>query len=213
MATAEHHLIGRWHFEVADGVLRGGSGDRPLEDRAARTLAALCRRRGEIIGRDELLAEIWHGRAVSPNSVAVVIGDLRRALDDDARNPTHIVTIAKRGYRLNATPVVVPDAQPPKRHAWSGHAGPWLAVSGMGALLALVLVLLPAPSGRWRQLVVEPVGNETGLAGDQPLACALSTVVIDRASRFGAVRLIASDTVPAASAKTRRLRIVSRLIL
>jgi DNA-binding winged helix-turn-helix (wHTH) protein len=37
---------------------------------------------------------------LSAHSLPIVIGQLRRALGEDARNPQYIETIPKRGYRL-----------------------------------------------------------------------------------------------------------------
>ncbi|ASG23858.1 winged helix-turn-helix domain-containing protein [Nitrospirillum viridazoti] len=56
------YRIGGWTFDGA--VLRHADGtERRLEGRAARTLAALCVRRDEVVSRDALLAEVWQGRA------------------------------------------------------------------------------------------------------------------------------------------------------
>jgi DNA-binding winged helix-turn-helix (wHTH) protein len=90
--------MGEWEFDPGAAVLRRDGTEAPLEDRCARVLAVLCRRRGEVVGKDELLAEVWHGRAASPNSVAIVIGDLRRALGEEPGQPVLLVTVGKRGY-------------------------------------------------------------------------------------------------------------------
>ena len=114
--------IGRWRFDAALGSLSDGSEVHRLELRAAATLAVLCRRRGEVVTRQELLGEVWQGRAVSPNSVAVVIADLRRHLGDDAKAPVLLLTLAKRGYRLAPEPIAtapVPTVPTqPRRRKW-----------------------------------------------------------------------------------------------
>ena len=94
------HSIGDWSFEPEANELRRGDERRRLEHRAARTLELLCSRAGEVITPDDILARVWKGRAISANSVPVVISDLRQALEDDARRPRYIETVAKRGYRL-----------------------------------------------------------------------------------------------------------------
>jgi DNA-binding winged helix-turn-helix (wHTH) protein len=102
------HRIGGWEFLPATGELRRRTDLRRLEPRAARTLELLCEAKGEVVSQEELIAAVWQGRALSENSVAVVIGQLRRALEDDAREPRLIESIPKRGYRLRATQ---PEAQ------------------------------------------------------------------------------------------------------
>ncbi|TWB70813.1 transcriptional regulator [Nitrospirillum amazonense] len=198
------HRIGDWTF---DGVsLRHADGtERRLEDRAARTLAALCVRRGEVVSRDALLADVWQGRAVSANSVAVVIGDLRRALDEDAGEPVHLVTVARRGYRLNQESSVPWEGTFQMFHS---HWGP-LAVAGLAvALVALAGWGLAPGSTPWPAVAVAPVRNETGEAGYDALSRALDTVVTNRLAQVTAVAVTASDTPPADG-----LTLTPRLIL
>jgi DNA-binding winged helix-turn-helix (wHTH) protein len=52
------------------------------------------------VKKDELIAAVWGRVAVSDHSVAMVISQLRRAFNDDARAPRYIETITKRGYRM-----------------------------------------------------------------------------------------------------------------
>src|SRR5688572_22055096 len=133
--------IGDWTFDPAAGELTRGGERRRLEDRAARTLALLCRRRGEVVSHGEIAAEVWNGRTVSPNSLPVVIADLRRALDDDARAPRFIETVAKRGYRLMAeagSALPAPAPNPRK-----------LLVSRL-FLVGFVLLLAVTAYGAWR---------------------------------------------------------------
>ncbi|MEA1647849.1 winged helix-turn-helix domain-containing protein [Nitrospirillum sp. BR 11164] len=189
------HRIGDWTF---DGVaLRHADGtERRLEDRAARTLAALCARRGEVVGRDALLAEVWQGRAVSANSVAVVIGDLRRALGEDAGEPAHLVTVARQGYRLNAGVAPAPRFQ-------RGV----IAVGAAAAALAGLALFMAAPGPvSWRTVVVAPVSNDTGATDYDPLSRALGEVVTNRLSRMEGVAVTApGTTVPDGLALTPRL--------
>ncbi|MGI4748539.1 MAG: winged helix-turn-helix domain-containing protein [Janthinobacterium lividum] len=216
MAPLEYHLIGNWRFDIDEALLRNEEGARPLEDRAARTLAVLCRRRGEIVARDELLAEVWQGRTVSPNSVAIVIGDLRRALDDDTRSPAYIVTVAKRGYRLNTEPEQPPKLPEPERPQPPGQSGRRnfrRMAAGIVLVLAVAIVGLPKLSSQRRTLVVEPVSNDTGVAIYQPLASALSAVVTDRTTRFASIRMISSDAKSLALSGAPDLQMISRLIL
>src|SRR3954451_24295020 len=96
------HRIGAWEFSPATGELRRRTDLRRLEPRAAKALEMLCEAGGEIVSQEQVIDGVWQGRSLSENSVAVVIGQLRRALDDDAREPRLIETIPKRGYRLRA---------------------------------------------------------------------------------------------------------------
>jgi DNA-binding winged helix-turn-helix (wHTH) protein len=174
-ADASPHAIGDWTFHPADNELRGPLGKRRLEHRAARTLELLCARRGALVSRDEIVREVWEGRLVSPNSVSIVISDLREALGDDARSPRHIETVAKRGYRLTGG-AAAPAPEKPR-----------LRPLILGLLLLVVVVaglLFALSGGRSTQhtiLVVAAVENATGSPAWQPLADASSEVLLNRA--------------------------------
>src|SRR3954469_3839253 len=108
------HRIGGWEFSPATGELRRRADVRRLEPRAAKALELLCEANGEVVSQEQLIAGVWSGRSLSENSVAVVIGQLRRALDDDAREPRLIETIPKRGYRLR-TAIDETEGRPTRR--------------------------------------------------------------------------------------------------
>jgi DNA-binding response OmpR family regulator len=64
-------------------------------------LVALVRRKGAVVSRTELLAQVWgHSSAVLTRTVDTHIGELRRKLEQDPSTPRHILTVRKAGYRL-----------------------------------------------------------------------------------------------------------------
>lgn len=67
-----------------------------------RLLLCLAERRGEVVSVDELLAHVWSGVVVTPDSVYQTVASLRRTLGDDSRRPTYIATVPRLGYRLVA---------------------------------------------------------------------------------------------------------------
>lgn len=67
-------------------------------------LMALVRRRGNVVGRLELLREVWgYGSDVVSRTVDTHVGELRRKLEPDPAQPKYILTVRKTGYRLNAS--------------------------------------------------------------------------------------------------------------
>jgi len=206
MATREQHHIGGWRFDVVGAALVGPTGERRLEHRAARTLELLCRRRGETVTHGEILAEVWDSRAVSTNSVAVVIADLRRSLDDDARDPRHIATVAKRGYRLNPEAGGAEDVLPrPRRHVL-------IALLTLLAAVTLAAWLLRMPA-RPIAIIVEPVQNATGIAANDPLAKALSELVTHRVSAETSKLAETQDAPGKPASGQRPIRLAAKLIL
>ena len=65
-------------------------------------LVALVRRGGAVATRKELLAEVWSypNPKVETRTVDVHVAELRRKLEADPANPRHILTVRKKGYRL-----------------------------------------------------------------------------------------------------------------
>lgn len=203
--------IGDWRFDTGSAELTKPGHQKRLEDRSARTLAFLCRHRGEVVSKADILQEVWSGRTVSPNSVAIVIADLRRALGEDARAPQYIETVGKRGYRLNQAPEAVPTPDLRQRPARARPAA--LVLTGLAVGIAITFVLIaramqPASSV---EIILQPVHNETGQGRYDPLAKALTALVEERLTQVPAV--IAEIKAPAVGLHPqRRLDLTGRLI-
>lgn len=74
-----------------------------LTDREFSLLIALAGRKGAVATRQELLLEVWgHRGSVLSRTVDTHVAELRRKLERDPAEPRHIMTIRKRGYRLQA---------------------------------------------------------------------------------------------------------------
>ena len=64
-------------------------------------LEMLVRNRGKLVGRDELLKEVWGpSYAKETHYLRVYLAQLRRKLEDDPSHPRHLLTEAGMGYRF-----------------------------------------------------------------------------------------------------------------
>jgi len=100
MSLADGFHLGDWDVLPLEGrMLRGDGESRRVRRKAMDVLCALAARDGQVVGRDDLLTEVW-GRAVSDEPLTSTIGELRRLLDEKASGRRYIETIPKRGYRL-----------------------------------------------------------------------------------------------------------------
>jgi DNA-binding response OmpR family regulator len=64
-------------------------------------LAALARRRGAVVSRRDLLAEVWgYADSVFSRTVDAHVALLRRKLEPEPAVPRYILTVRKSGYRL-----------------------------------------------------------------------------------------------------------------
>src|SRR5882762_11624329 len=64
-------------------------------------LEMLVRNRGKLVGREELLREVWGPKyAKETHYLRVYLAQLRRKLEDDPSRPVHLLTEAGMGYRF-----------------------------------------------------------------------------------------------------------------
>ena len=73
-----------------------------LEPKVMGVLLCLAQHPGETLSKEQLFQAVWPNIIVTEDVLKRCIGELRRAFDDDAREPRIIETISKRGYRLVA---------------------------------------------------------------------------------------------------------------
>jgi len=69
-----------------------------LTPKAAAVLGCLLRRKGQVVSKEDILAEVWPGLHVTEDLIREYIFDIRAAFGDDARNPTYIETLRGRGF-------------------------------------------------------------------------------------------------------------------
>src|ERR1051325_9284054 len=55
---------------------------------------------GQLVTHRQLLDAVWPQTAIEPQAVKSKVFRLRRALDDDPRQPRFIETVSRRGYRF-----------------------------------------------------------------------------------------------------------------
>lgn len=78
-------------------LLRDGS-EVHLSPKAFDLLCSLIEHRPRVVEKDELLARIWPDTFVVDAGLNVLIGEIRRALADDARQPRYVRTVHGVGY-------------------------------------------------------------------------------------------------------------------
>jgi DNA-binding winged helix-turn-helix (wHTH) protein len=84
-----------------------------LGSRALDILTVLARRAGEVVSKEELIAQVWPGIFVEEGTLRVHIAALRRALGDGQVGRRFIVTMPGRGYSLVAPVSRAAESPPP----------------------------------------------------------------------------------------------------
>lgn len=100
MGAGEHFFFGPFHLDAADQALWCGDDSIALAPKELAVLVHLVERRTRLVKKEELLDAIWPDVAVGEGVLKVVIGRLRKALQDDVRAPRFIETAHRRGYRF-----------------------------------------------------------------------------------------------------------------
>jgi DNA-binding winged helix-turn-helix (wHTH) protein len=102
-------------------LLRDGV-EVPLIPRYFDLLVLLVERRHEAVHRREIMGSVWCDVVVSDSALTQAIRTIRRALDDDPREPRYIRTVSRHGYRFvgpeeERAPAAAPPVMPPEEDA------------------------------------------------------------------------------------------------
>jgi DNA-binding winged helix-turn-helix (wHTH) protein len=78
----------------------------PLIPKYFDVLHLLVERRADAVAKAEIFAAVWSDVIVTDGALAQAVRTLRRALDDDSREPRYIRTVSRHGYQFVAAGVV-----------------------------------------------------------------------------------------------------------
>ena len=98
-ADAETITFGPYRLHPTQGLLHGDSEVRVTPKALAVLYALACRPR-QVVTKAELFKAVWPRSVVTDAALSSCIRELRRALGDDAREPSYIETVHRRGFRL-----------------------------------------------------------------------------------------------------------------
>ncbi|HMI89846.1 MAG TPA: AAA family ATPase, partial [Polyangiales bacterium] len=108
MTSAQSHLslvFDDFELDAERLELRRGGKLVKVDQVVLRLLARLLRSPGQLVTKDELVEDVWEGRAVADTAITVSMARLRKALGDRRGEREVVVTVHGRGYRF-ARPVV-----------------------------------------------------------------------------------------------------------
>ncbi len=89
-----------FRLDLAAGRLVCGTNPIELPPKPFGVLRYLAERPGRLITKEELLSAVWPDVHVNHDVLKVTISEIRRALDDQSRDPRFIETAHRRGYRF-----------------------------------------------------------------------------------------------------------------
>lgn len=177
MLKSVRYQVGHWTFIPSAHELRSGSAQVRLQQRASATLSLLCERPGEVVSRQDIVDHAWGRQHLSPNSVAIVIGDLRRALGIPSGEPGSIETVPKAGYRLTASNEISEPLPAKSRRAFL------VAALAAATVAAASLTLIRAQPTK-PEIAVGSIDNAMGTDRYSPLMRACSETVLVALGRY-----------------------------
>src|ERR1700704_298575 len=116
-------VFGPFRLEVARRELLAHGVPVALGQRAFDVLLTLVSRHGQLVTKDELMAEVWPGIVVEENNLQVHVSALRKMLGAAGDGERYLLTVAGRGYRFVA-PVERESAPPVKTAPIAKGAAP-----------------------------------------------------------------------------------------
>ncbi len=139
----------RFTIDCSRRFVRGPDSDIHLRPKSFRVLEVLLENRDRALSKDELLATVWEGMAVTDDVLVTSITELRRAFGDDSRAPSFIKTIHGTGYRWIAA--VTEKTEHTSAGMIAGAAGksarPTMVAAGLVVLASAAVLSLRTSHG------------------------------------------------------------------
>jgi len=99
--------FGEFEFDGRRRLLSREGEPVPLAPKPMALLELLIERRPEAVSKEELVAAIWEGAAISDTALTTVVNELRRALGESGRRPRFVRTVHGHGYAFEVEVHVV----------------------------------------------------------------------------------------------------------
>lgn len=112
MSTDRIKLFDQFTLDLARGCLVRAGQPVHLRPQTFEVLKYLAENKGRLISKDQLIAEVWEGRAVTDGSLGKCIEEVREALGEDAR--LYVRNVRGRGYIFDPKPEEqeIPESHP-----------------------------------------------------------------------------------------------------
>jgi TolB-like protein/DNA-binding winged helix-turn-helix (wHTH) protein/Tfp pilus assembly protein PilF len=217
--------FGLFEIDLRAGELRKNGIKIKLQEQPFQVLVTLLQHAGDVVTREELRQQLWPKDTFVDfdHSLNAAIKRLRDALGESAESPIFIETLARRGYRFNASvslgraPVV---AQTRSRTFPSYPAQAMRKHQLLGlAVVAVVAALIWFGNHRWRartsspvieSLAVLPLENLSRDPEQEYFSDGMTDAMITQLSKIGTLRVISRTSAMRYKGTTKSLPEIAR---
>ncbi|MDX1482293.1 MAG: winged helix-turn-helix domain-containing protein [Woeseiaceae bacterium] len=92
--------LGEFEVRPIEGMIVSADGESRIEPKAMAVLLELARHGGELRSREQIQQVVWPRGFTTDDVLTRCIGQIRKALGDDPKEPRYLETLPRRGYRL-----------------------------------------------------------------------------------------------------------------
>jgi len=196
--------IGEWLVSPAVNLISKNGGSTRIEPKAMQVLVYLSEHPG-VVSKEQLISAVWPDVFVTDDVLPGCISVLRKAFQDNARQPRIIETIHKSGYRLllPAKPVNTnghaPSSQAAVRETlWqrirNRRVPIFIAVIALVSLVAVGIMRLPSRT-TYDSLAILPFTSPDNDSASQYLSDGIAEQVVNDLSQLQTLKIMAWTTV------------------
>ncbi|MDX5405562.1 MAG: winged helix-turn-helix domain-containing protein [Chromatiaceae bacterium] len=108
-------LLNQWRIEMSSGDIWPRSADdttapiERIEPKAVQLLALLAAHPQQLVDKQQILDTLWPRQTLTDDPLTRCVSRLRKALQDNPKQPKFIETLPRRGYRLIASDIAWQD--------------------------------------------------------------------------------------------------------
>jgi len=189
-----------FELDLDRGLLLRGGEELQLRRQSFEVLRYLAERSGDLVTKDELLSDVWAGRAVTDDSITQCLMEIRAALGDE--NHSKVKTLPRRGYLFD---LPVSDTEPGFRSDTtfsafinSRKSGFALVVAGLVTVLVIgFMIWRPgfSPPASQLSLAVLPFDNRSNREEDQFFTVGMHDDLLATIAKIGSMKVISRTSV------------------
>ncbi|AOT06860.1 winged helix-turn-helix domain-containing protein [Pseudoalteromonas luteoviolacea] len=200
MKHSQQFQLGPWRVCPKHNSISNGEQTRTLDNKSMQLLMLLIHEAGNTLSKDRIFEQVWAGKVVTTDILSVTMSKIRKALDDDARNPKFIKTIPNEGY------VLVAQVQEIEREPHEVRTKKFLLPIKYRLMLGLIVLsvtiwqwILSREDGDIEQIHIDsiavvPFEDLSAQQDSQYFAAGLSDEIIAQLSQIKSLKVISRDS-------------------